>query len=79
MSAAPVAAETIGATTGISQAPHALSGANSWRVNIRYGTTAAAASPVAVPAVQSTASISTGRPSSSAPAPTVSNAIGGAP
>ena len=86
MSSAPVAALTMGGTTGISHPPNAASGAARNLVNIRYGTATLLARPVIVPSGHSTASmaiaacapISDG-PSSSAPAPTVSRAIGGAP
>ena len=79
-------AETIGGTTGISHPPKALSGLIRCRVNIRYGTARAHTRPRTVPPNQSTQSMSTANrtpttslPNSSAPAPTVSMAIGTAP
>ena len=79
-------ADTIGGTIGISQPPNAESGLFSWRVNARYGTSTAVSSPPMVPMVHRTQSMVTaaGRPtqslpSRSVPAPTVRNAIGGAP
>ena len=86
ISKAPVAAETIGGTTGISQPPNAASGSTLSCVNIRYGIVAAVNSPPRVPAVHNTQARSTAirspirsLPISSAPAPTVISAIGAAP
>ena len=86
ISSAPVAADTIGGTTGISQPPNAASGSTRYWVNIRYGMLIAVNSPPSVPAVHSTQSRSTAArspirslPTRTAPAPTVSNAIGAAP
>ena len=56
-SSAPVAALTIGGTTGISQPPNAPSGAARSRVIIRYGTATLLARPASVPSGQSTASM----------------------
>ena len=56
---APVAADTIGGTTGISQLPNVIDWSRRWRVNIRYGIAAAASRPVAVPRPQRTLSTTT--------------------
>jgi hypothetical protein len=59
MSAAPVAADTIGGTTGIDQPPNAPSGRMRWLVIIRYGIHTAVTRPSRAPpvhSVQSTAS-----------------------
>ena len=56
ISAAPVAAETIGGTTGSSHAGTAPPAGISCRVIIRYGTPTATTRPAAVPAVHSPAS-----------------------
>ena len=61
ISAAPVAADTIGGTIGISHDPDASRKRRSWAVNIRYGMIAAEASPVRVPAVHRTESRTTRR------------------
>ena len=81
-----MAALTIGGTTGISQPPNAASAAFRWLVNDLIGTAAAVQRPSKVPAGQSTASTiragwapTRGCPTSTAPAPTVSRAIAGAP
>ena len=55
-SAAPVAADTIGGTTGISQPPNAASPATSWPVITRYGIHPAVTRPSAVPADHSAVS-----------------------
>lgn len=55
-SRAPVLADTMGGTTGISHPPKAALGRVTCRVNAQYGTTTALASPVTVPAVHKTAS-----------------------
>ena len=57
ISSAPVAALTMGGTTGISQPPNAASGAARSRVNIRYGTARLLARPPSVPSGHSTASM----------------------
>ena len=81
----PVAAATIGGTTGINHPPNAASGSTSCWVNIRNGMLTAVNSPPSVPAVHSTQSRSTAAltdrslPTSTAPAPTVISAIGAAP
>jgi hypothetical protein len=81
-----VDADTIGGTTGINQPPNAPSRSTWCTVKLRYGTATAQARPVSVPANHSTQSRSIAarspiqsRPSSRAPAPTVSIAIGAAP
>ena len=82
----PVAAATIGGTTGISQPPNAASGSTRCRVNIRYGMLSAVTSPPIVPAIHRIQARFTAvrmpirsTPTSSAPDPTVSSAIGAAP
>jgi hypothetical protein len=84
--AAPVAAETIGGTTGISHVAKVRRGSSSPRANIRVGIATQTARPAAVPSPHSTESTTTAAwapissgATSSAPAPTVSRAIGGAP
>ena len=86
MSSAPVAADTIGGTTGISHPPKAASGSTLCWVNIKYGMLIAVKSPPSVPALHNTQSRSTASrspirslPTRIAPAPTVSSAIGAAP
>jgi hypothetical protein len=86
ISRAPAAADTIGGTTGISQPPNAASGSTLSWVNIRNGIVAAVNSPPTVPADHNTHARSTATrspirslPTSSAPEPTVINAIGAAP
>ncbi len=59
ISSAPVAADTIGGTTGISQPPKAASGSTRYWVNIRYGMLIAVNRPPTVPAVHSTQARST--------------------
>jgi hypothetical protein len=54
MSSAPVAADTIGGTTGISQPPNAASGSTVCWVNIRNGMLTAVNEPPTVPAVHNT-------------------------
>ena len=83
---APVAADTMGGTTGINHPPNAASGSTSCWVNIRKGMLTAVNRPPSVPAVHSTQSRSTAMrspvrslPTSTAPAPTVISAIGAAP
>ena len=86
ISSAPVAADTIGGTTGINHPPNAASGSTLCCVNIRNGMLTAVNSPPRVPAVHSTQARSTATrspisslPTSRAPAPTVSSAMGAAP
>ena len=86
MSSAPLAADTMGGTIGISQPPNAPSGLISCRVIIRNGIQVAVTSPSAVPRPHSTQSASIAAPSpiqslprSSVPVPTVISAIAGAP
>ena len=86
ISSAPVAAATIGGTTGMSQPPNAASGSTECWVNIRYGMLTAVNSPPTVPAAQSAQASSTAAcspmrspPTRTAPEATVSSAIGAAP
>lgn len=81
-SSGPTAADTIGATSGSSHTGLACPGSTRWRTAIRYGTATAAASPITVPAVNSTVSRATAagvpiqsRPRARAPPPTASRAI----
>ncbi len=83
---APVAALTIGGTTGISQPPNAESSRTSWLVNALQGTSTEVTRPRMVPSVHSTASTTragpapmTCSPTNRVPAPTVINPIAGAP
>ncbi len=55
-SSAPVVADTIGGTTGMSQPPNALPGGYPCRVTATAGTMTVASRPVRVPAVHSTQS-----------------------
>ena len=86
ISSAPVAADTMGGTIGISQPPNAASGSTECWVNIRYGMLTAVNSPPMVPATHSAQASSTAArspirspPTNTAPDATVSNAIGAAP